>query len=323
MTTEISVVIAAYNAGKYIARALTGLARQTRLPDEVIVVDDGSSDDTVIRVEEFMRESELNIRLVRQFNRGPGAARNHGLSKCKGDYVVFTDADDMVYPDFISRALFGLVQYAHWIACFCDLDVVGEEGEVLQRDLDRPLFRSIGKKSVGNNYYELDDPALFEKMITGMPIPPTIMLRRSSVTAVHGFDEDVKVGEDLMLMLKLVKLGGSFGYFADSLGIYQKHEGSLFSSSNALAHFECLDKCLSKLLEQRAYFGLSASELRMIKARKRKLAPRWIYVASSVGSRSTVPLALRLLIEGKITPVGFVKAILRYLAGFFRPAEGR
>jgi hypothetical protein len=98
----VSVVIPLYNKGKYVERALTSVLAQTFSPLEIIVVDDGSSDDGPEKVLKF---SSPKITLIRQENRGPGAARNAGLAIAKGKYIAFLDADDEWMPSFLERGL--------------------------------------------------------------------------------------------------------------------------------------------------------------------------------------------------------------------------
>ena len=105
MPTTVSLVIAAYNAGEFIGRALASVAQQTRPADEVIVIDDGSQDDTAERVEEFKRHSSLNVVLQRQANKGLAATRNVGARSARGDLVAFLDADDIIYPGFLAAAV--------------------------------------------------------------------------------------------------------------------------------------------------------------------------------------------------------------------------
>ena len=98
----VSVVIPLYNKSQYIERALSSVFVQTYPPLEIIVVDDGSTDNGPQRVLDL---NYAKIILIRQENRGPGAARNAGLSIAKGKYVAFLDADDEWYPSFLSAGI--------------------------------------------------------------------------------------------------------------------------------------------------------------------------------------------------------------------------
>jgi glycosyltransferase involved in cell wall biosynthesis len=91
----VSVVIPAYNAGRYIADTLDAALTQTYSRREVIVVDDGSTDDTRARLEPY----RPRIRYIEQKNAGAGAARNRGIQAATGDYIAFLDADDLWRPE--------------------------------------------------------------------------------------------------------------------------------------------------------------------------------------------------------------------------------
>jgi len=97
----VSVVIPTYNCGHLIGDAINSVLRQTVTVLEVIVVDDGSTDDTSERLEAFAER----VRLVRQTNQGVAAARNRGVAEAQGEFVAFLDADDGWHPEKLSRQL--------------------------------------------------------------------------------------------------------------------------------------------------------------------------------------------------------------------------
>lgn len=96
----VSVVIAAYNAEKYIAKCLESLKKQTYTDFEVVVVVDGATDKTLDICEEFSKQDKRFITVYRK-NGGLAAARNTGLERCSAEYVAFVDSDDYVSPDYL------------------------------------------------------------------------------------------------------------------------------------------------------------------------------------------------------------------------------
>ena len=94
MNSEISIIIPAYNAGKFIENTLKKLEHQSFKNFEILIVNDGSTDDTQLVVENFMSKTILNIKLINQENKGEGEARNMGLKYANGEYILFLDADD-------------------------------------------------------------------------------------------------------------------------------------------------------------------------------------------------------------------------------------
>jgi glycosyltransferase involved in cell wall biosynthesis len=99
---SVSVIVPAYNCGEFIGEAIESILGQTRVPDEIIVVNDGSTDDTA-RVISRYRHSGL--RYVEQRNSGIAATRNRGLSLARGDYIGFLDGDDRWRPTMLEKQL--------------------------------------------------------------------------------------------------------------------------------------------------------------------------------------------------------------------------
>jgi glycosyltransferase involved in cell wall biosynthesis len=111
---SVSVVIPAYNADLYLAEALESLARQTHRPAQIIVVDDGSTDNTP----QILREHRDSVLAIRQENSGDGAARNRGIDAATSQYVAFLDADDLCAPDRLERQAAALRATPAAAACF-------------------------------------------------------------------------------------------------------------------------------------------------------------------------------------------------------------
>ncbi|NMC21488.1 MAG: glycosyltransferase family 2 protein, partial [Thermogutta sp.] len=97
----VSVVIPVWNAARYLPETLQSVLRQTRPPEEIVVVDDGSTDDSAAVAEGF----GPTVRVLRQENRGESAARNRGIEASHGDWIAFLDADDLWHPDKLARQL--------------------------------------------------------------------------------------------------------------------------------------------------------------------------------------------------------------------------
>ena len=102
MTPRISVIVPLYNKAPYVRRALDSISRQTFSDFEVIVVDDGSTDEGAALVSAYGDE---RLRLVTQENLGPGAARNRGIERASGELIAFLDADDEWLPDYLAESV--------------------------------------------------------------------------------------------------------------------------------------------------------------------------------------------------------------------------
>src|SRR3954470_1810603 len=97
----VSVIIPTYNYARYLPQAIDSALGQTHAPLEVIVVDDGSTDDTPRVLEAYASR----IRVIRQANQGAGAARNAGIAAARGEYVAFLDSDDLWRRDKLELQL--------------------------------------------------------------------------------------------------------------------------------------------------------------------------------------------------------------------------
>lgn len=115
----ISIIIPLYNKSLTIDRALSSVLAQTFRDFEIIIVDDGSTDDGATKVEKYLSE---RITLIRQPNAGPGAARNKGASVARGELLAFLDADDEWLPHHLAEAYAGLSFHADCLAYACAYD---------------------------------------------------------------------------------------------------------------------------------------------------------------------------------------------------------
>ena len=196
----VSVVIPAYNAGPYIAETLESVLRQTYLHREIIVVDDGSTDDTERRVEAYLR----HIHYLRQDNGGEGKARNAGLRVSTGDYVAFLDADDLWLPEKLEVQLqvAALCPDSRMIVCdglaFEDARVVTER--LLVGPLAARLDRERRGELTGSFYLDL----LARNAIT---CPAQTLIPRAVVARVGTMMEDRRGGSDWDYNLRVARDG--------------------------------------------------------------------------------------------------------------------
>lgn len=129
----VTAIVPAYNMARYVGRTLLSAAGQTYANLDIIVVDDGSTDETPQIVERLSCDHP-RIRLVSTANAGVAAARNLGLELSGGDYVAFLDADDLWHPRKIERQVAALARHGHdgdWAGCYTWYRFMDEEDQVL------------------------------------------------------------------------------------------------------------------------------------------------------------------------------------------------
>lgn len=200
MENIVSVIIPTYNRANYITDALDSVKAQTYRPVEVVVVDDGSTDDTIAVVKKWIDEystSDLSAQLVEQANAGAPAARNHGIEVSRGKWVKFLDSDDILHPDCLSSQVVSLADLPKQSIVF------GDDG----------YMDSGGRNKRPNKYSRPSaQETSFEYLLHHIVRTPTPLHRRKLLEDVGGFREDVRKGQEGDLHLRLALNGCTFVY---------------------------------------------------------------------------------------------------------------
>ena len=184
-TGPVSVIIPAFNHEKFILEAIASASAQGECVGEIIVVDDGSTDRTAALVEQL---HEPRLRLLRQRNAGPSAARNTGWRAARGEWIQFLDADDTLPP----HALAALLAAAHLAPGKIPFGLQTVHGPDLT---SAPAFTAVLASHGGNL---LEDIALrYHSTIF------TALIPRAALKSIGGFRENIRCGEDFDLALRL------------------------------------------------------------------------------------------------------------------------
>ena len=125
---KISVIVPVYNAANYIAKCIQSVQNQTFSSWELILIDDGSQDNSLDIIRRFAIEDD-RIKVIHQENSGAGMARNNGIENAIGDYIVFLDSDD-----YISEKYLSLLSSHNEDVVFIDVEAVDEGGNVVRRE---------------------------------------------------------------------------------------------------------------------------------------------------------------------------------------------
>jgi glycosyltransferase involved in cell wall biosynthesis len=179
--SRVSAVIPTFNRRRELAAAIASVLAQTRPVDEIIVVDDGSTDGTWETLQALSRDVQRpRIVLHRQENKGPSAARNAGVRLATGELIAFLDSDDTWLPEKTARQL----------ELFAARPQLGLIGIPIQ---DAGVFRGRRLVEIG-----------IERLLFRNYFPtPGVMLRREVLAAVGGFAEDMRLCEDYELWLRI------------------------------------------------------------------------------------------------------------------------
>ena len=179
----ISVVIPTYNRADLLVEALQSVLAQTRPADEIIVVDDGSTDHTLRRLAPFLSD----ITLVHQPRRGVSAARNRGIRMARGKWIAFLDSDDLWLPDKLNTQ----AQYL----CRHPRCLIVQTDEIWLRNSKRWNPKRYHRKPHGRCF-----PRLLERCLIS---PSAVMLQRRLLLDVGLFDESLPACEDYDLWLRI------------------------------------------------------------------------------------------------------------------------
>lgn len=219
----VSVIIPTYNRANSIGRTLDSILAQTYSPIEIIVVNDGSTDDTKSRLEHYGQK----IHVVHQENAGPSAARHTGAKVSRGEFLAFVDSDDIWLPEFLERSMSALQKAGSDVPC-CVTNAV--------------LRRTSGKHKRNTSF---DSSTLYPKYPEGLwcnatevlvsrflQTSQTSVIRRVAYEKAGGFDPSFRCGEDHDLALRLSLLG-PWAFIAEPLVVWRQSQESI---SRALQH---------------------------------------------------------------------------------------
>lgn len=213
---NFSVVVPAYQAESFIERTLSTVADQTIQPHELIVVDDGSTDGTVGVVESFaLKHPQLNVRVLREPHRGPGATRNAGIRAARSEWVAFLDSDDLWLPEKLEKMM-GAVQTIPSANFHCHNETI--------RYLDGTM--RLVDYSVG---FSFATPISRQLYLDNYFSTSAVVCRRDLLLRWNGFDEDLLSAQDYELWLRMSpELIPNF--VACVLGEYVLRDGNITTS---------------------------------------------------------------------------------------------
>lgn len=238
----VSVIIPAYKAAAFVAKAVDSILAQDHAPIEIIVVDDCSPDDTAGALKPHVDAGQ--VRLIRQErNQGVAVARNTGIRASSGAFIAFLDADDLWLPHHLSRALSVLQSHADIDVVLQDFDIrdmVTGQGHGTWFALRREAMDILECTQVGPGCHRIDDGFLAALMVGCFIHVQATVSRRHVFDGVF-FDERIRCSEDVDWALRSVHVGGArWAWMAGSSGVYHRHADSL--TTNIMKNHEVIEK---------------------------------------------------------------------------------
>ncbi|MBA3492055.1 MAG: glycosyltransferase [Rubrobacteraceae bacterium] len=229
---KVSVVIPCYNQAHFLTEAIQSVLSQTYTDFEVVVVDDGSKDDTVA-VASGLASLDPRVRLIRQENRGLAGARNRGLAECVGDYVVFLDSDDRLLREALEIGVRRLEAHPKCAFVSGQYRAIAADGSHFWRPYEPPVER--------------DGYVMLLQYCFGMPA--VVMYRRWVFEEAGGFDGSVDAAADWDLYLRVARRF-PIHHHGKVVADYRQH-GTSMNQDPALM----LESTVAVLRSQRRHLG--------------------------------------------------------------------
>ena len=247
---RVSVIIPAYNGDRYIAEAIDGVLSQTFSEYEVIVVDDGSTDDT----SQIARQYGDRVNYLSQANQGVAASRNLGLAAARGEYIAFLDQDDVFFPHKLSAQVALLDEDPNLGIVNSGWQIVDEVGTV---------------KAAVQPWQQIPDLSCANLIIWKPVFLGAMLFRRSWLERSGGFDSTLSQTPDVDLVMRLAMMGCPAAWVEQTTVKYRQHEAN--ASKNTLLQARELNEITSR------FFASSklSPEIKNLESRSRYQSLIW------------------------------------------------
>ena len=232
---RVSVITPTFNCAPFLERALQSMVDQTYDDYEIIVVDDGSTDETPELIERWQGK----IIYLSQSNAGPSAARNLGVARSQGEFIAYLDADDMWYPGKLEQQVAFLDRHQECGLVHSDLHIIDEQDRFIMKEWH------LSRRNAAVRGHCLSE------LVNGCAIQvPTVLERRSCHDRAGGFDVRFRQSEDYLHWIRAVLNGYTIGYIDEPLAMYRWRSGSL--SKNQVEMIESMIRMFELLVQEHA-----------------------------------------------------------------------
>ena len=220
---KLSIIVPVYGVEKYIDKCLNSLVKQSLKEIEIIVVNDGTKDNSQKIIDKYVKKYPDKIKSYIKENGGQGSARNYGLKKASGEYIGYVDSDDFVEKDMYKK-LYNKAKENNYDIVVCGNYNVSEDYQ--NKNIDAFI----------NNYNTDLENIFFGKMAVWNKIYKRDILIKNKLE----FKEKVWY-EDLAFTLKAIMNSNTFAFIDEPLYDYLIREGSIMNNSNVQRNLEILD----------------------------------------------------------------------------------
>jgi glycosyltransferase involved in cell wall biosynthesis len=216
----VSIIIPLFNAEKYIADTIQSAIDQTWANKEIIIVNDGSTDNSLVIANQY---ASGDIKIITQPNKGASAARNTGLNEAKGKYIQFLDADDLLSPGKITDQVEILAKYPNHIA-LCGTIHFQDGAKNLSNVVHHEWFAQ-GADDPVDFLIKLYGGALIGPQYGGMMTVHSWLCPRHILEKANNWNEELSVDDDGEYFCRVILASEGIKYSNDSIAYYRKYSG--------------------------------------------------------------------------------------------------
>ncbi|MGG0836298.1 CDP-glycerol glycerophosphotransferase family protein [Bacillus paralicheniformis] len=240
---KVSVIVPVYNVEDIVSHTLNSLNNQTLQDVEYIIIDDGSTDNSLSIIRKFAEDNK-HMKVITQANKGPAAARNRGLQEAQGDYICFVDSDDILPTDALRKLYNTAVKYDSDLVTGASKRFNSEKEWYIKSHLQHNIMKS-GKKTIETN------PELFYS------IGPCAKLYKRTLLKGIFFPEELRFGEDQPLVLYAYLHAKNIYTINETVYLYRLREGNVASLTQEIYQkpIEILNDLLKMLKIAETYFS--------------------------------------------------------------------
>ena len=211
MSKLVSIIIPCYNAEKYIAETIQSVINQTYKNWELIVVNDGSTDNSLNIITEFAA-NDSRISFIDKKNTGVSDSRNKGIEKAKGDFIAFLDADDVWDFQYLEKQIENL-QSNRFTISYTACQLINHKGEKIQKHIRGENNPQLNDFLLQNGNYNTN--------------PSGIVYKRQCFNEVNGFDLNLSNNADQDILIQMLAKGNTIGYIDELLWNYRIHDNNM------------------------------------------------------------------------------------------------
>lgn len=260
MVVKVSVVIPAYNGDRYLGAAINSVLSQIYQDYEIIVVDDGSTDNTAQVAKQYGKA----VRYLSQTNQGVAASRNLGLAAAMGDYIAFLDQDDLFLPHKLSSQAALLDEKD-------DLGMVNSGWQIYREDSlgDRQAERQAEPEAAVKPWQQIPQLTATNLIIWKPVFLGAMLFRRNWLERARGFNTTLEQTPDVDLVMRLAKIGCPAAWVEQVTVKYRQHETN--ASHDALRQAQELNQITADFFTQ----SNLAPEIKTLEAQSRYQSLIW------------------------------------------------